>query len=61
MRRSPREALRSGASSYVPKRDLVSTLVPVVRQVLSVNQAAQSVREVATIRDRKLHHPLPRE
>lgn len=41
------QALRQGASSYVPKRDMASTLAPVVRQVLSVNQAAQSVREVA--------------
>jgi CheY-like chemotaxis protein len=41
------QALRAGAASYVPKRDLVSTLVPVVRQVMAVNQAAQSVREVA--------------
>ena len=40
------QALRAGASSYVPKRDLVSTLIQVVRQVLAVNQAAQSVREV---------------
>ena len=40
------KALRAGASSYVPKRDLVSSLIPVVRQVLAVNQAAQSVREV---------------
>lgn len=41
------KALREGASSYVPKRDLNSTLIPVVRQVLSVNRATQSVREVA--------------
>jgi DNA-binding response OmpR family regulator len=41
------QALRLGASSYVPKRDLTSALIPVVRQVLSVNQATQSVREVA--------------
>lgn len=41
------QALRDGASSYVPKKDLNNTLLPVVRQVLSVNQAAQSVREVA--------------
>lgn len=41
------QALRAGAASYVPKRDLVSTLVPVVQQVMSVNQAAMSVREVA--------------
>ena len=40
-------ALREGASSYVPKRDLVTTLVPVVQQVMAVNQAARSVREVA--------------
>jgi CheY-like chemotaxis protein/anti-sigma regulatory factor (Ser/Thr protein kinase) len=39
-------ALRAGASSYVPKRDLVTSLIPVVRQVLAVNQAAQSIREV---------------
>jgi anti-sigma regulatory factor (Ser/Thr protein kinase) len=41
------QALRDGASSYVPKRDLGSSLAGVVRQVLAVNQAAQSVREVA--------------
>jgi CheY-like chemotaxis protein/anti-sigma regulatory factor (Ser/Thr protein kinase) len=41
------KALREGAASYVPKRDLVSTLVPVVQQVMAVNQAARSVREVA--------------
>jgi DNA-binding response OmpR family regulator len=41
------EALRRGASSYVPKQDMASMLCPVVRQVLSVHQAAQSVREVA--------------
>jgi CheY-like chemotaxis protein/anti-sigma regulatory factor (Ser/Thr protein kinase) len=41
------KALREGASSYVPKRDLNGALISVVRQVLSVNQAAQSVREVA--------------
>ena len=41
------QALQEGASSYVPKRDLATALVPVVRQVLSVNQAAQSVQEVA--------------
>lgn len=40
-------ALRKGASSYVPKRELTSTLAEVVRQVLSVNDAARSVREVA--------------
>lgn len=41
------QALRAGASSYVPKRDMSSSLGPVVRQVLAVNEAAQSVREVA--------------
>ena len=40
-------ALREGAASYVPKRDVASSLVMVVRQVLAVNQAAQSVRELA--------------
>ncbi len=41
------EALHKGASSYVPKRDMMSTLAPTVRQVLAVFQAAQSVRELA--------------
>ncbi len=41
------EALRRGASSYVPKRSISSTLIPVIRQVLSANHAARSVREVA--------------
>lgn len=41
------EALRRGASSYVPKHDMASMLAPVVRQVLSIHHAAQSVREVA--------------
>ncbi len=41
------EALRCGASSYVPKHDMTAMLAPVVRQVLSVHQSAQSVREVA--------------
>lgn len=41
------QALREGASSYVPKRDMMLTLLPVVRQVLAVYQATQSVREVS--------------
>ncbi len=41
------EALQKGASSYVPKRDMMSNLVPTVRQVLSVIEAAQSVRAIA--------------
>lgn len=41
------EALRVGASSYLPKRDIMSTLTQVVRQVLSVNEASRSVQEVA--------------
>lgn len=41
------QALQEGATSYVPKRDLSTALIPVVRQVLSVNQATQAVREVA--------------
>ena len=41
------QALRAGASSYVPKRDMSSALGAVVRQVLAVNEATRSVREVA--------------
>ena len=41
------DALRRGAASYVPKRDLSQTLSPVVRQVLSVGESARSVLEVA--------------
>ncbi len=41
------EALRRGASSYVPKHEMSRTLSQVVRQVLSVNQTARSVSEVA--------------
>ncbi len=41
------QALRDGAASYVPKRDMITGLLPVVRQVLAVNQATQSVSEVA--------------
>jgi CheY-like chemotaxis protein/anti-sigma regulatory factor (Ser/Thr protein kinase) len=41
------KVLRHGASSYVPKRDIHSELIPVVRQVLSINQISLSVRRVA--------------
>jgi CheY-like chemotaxis protein/anti-sigma regulatory factor (Ser/Thr protein kinase) len=41
------EALHKGASSYVPKRDMMTTLVPTVQQVLAVFQTAQSFRELA--------------
>lgn len=41
------EALRRGAASYVPKRDINTTLAPVLRQVLSISEAERSVREVA--------------
>ncbi len=41
------EALQKGAASYVPKRDMMSTLAPTVRQVLSVVEAAQSAKAVA--------------
>ncbi|MGI9473091.1 MAG: response regulator [Rubripirellula sp.] len=41
------EALRAGAASYVPKRNMGVGLAPVVRQVMAVNQATQSVREVS--------------
>lgn len=43
------EALQKGASSYVPKRDMMSNLVPTVRQVLSVVHAAQTVRALARL------------
>ena len=41
------KVLRHGASSYVPKRDLHLELIPVVRQVMSINQIGLSVRRVA--------------
>jgi CheY-like chemotaxis protein len=41
------EALQKGAASYVPKRDMLSTLVPTVEQVLAVTNAAQADRAVA--------------
>lgn len=41
------KVLRHGASSYVPKRDIHSELVPVVRQVMSINEISLSVRRVA--------------
>ena len=41
------KALRDGASSYVPKRDIVLTLPSVVQQVLALYQATRSVREVS--------------
>ncbi|QDT07609.1 Nitrogen regulation protein NR(I) [Rubripirellula lacrimiformis] len=41
------EALRRGATSYVPKRDISRTLCSVARQILSVHYEAQSVREIA--------------
>jgi DNA-binding response OmpR family regulator len=45
-------ALRAGASSYVPKRDVVNSLVAIVRQVLSVHQAAHSIREISKFVDK---------
>ncbi len=41
------KVLRHGASSYVPKRDIQSELIPVVRQVMSINEIGLSVRRVA--------------
>ena len=41
------EALQKGASSYVPKRDMNTNLVPTVRQVLAVAESAESHREVS--------------
>ena len=39
--------LRHGASSYVPKRDIQTELIAVVRQVLSINEISLSVQRVA--------------
>ena len=41
------KVLRHGASSYVPKRDIHTELVSVVRQVMSINEISLSVRRVA--------------
>jgi CheY-like chemotaxis protein/anti-sigma regulatory factor (Ser/Thr protein kinase) len=41
------KVLRHGASSYVPQRDIESELIPVVRQVMSINEISMSVRRVA--------------
>lgn len=41
------KVLRHGASSYVPKRDIHTELIPVVRQVMSINDISLSVRRVA--------------
>ncbi len=41
------KVLRHGASSYVPKRDIHTELIPVVRQVMSINEISLSVRRVA--------------
>ncbi|MCG8650672.1 MAG: response regulator [Pirellulales bacterium] len=43
------EALQKGASSYVPKRDMMSTLIPTIQQVLAVVEADQSVREISKL------------
>ncbi len=40
-------ALHEGASSYVPKNNLTTSLVPIVRQVLSHTQQAIAQREIA--------------
>jgi CheY-like chemotaxis protein/anti-sigma regulatory factor (Ser/Thr protein kinase) len=41
------EALQKGAASYVPKRDMMTWLGPTVRQVMSVIQSEDMLREVA--------------
>jgi len=41
------QALKAGAASYVPKRELSETLIPVLQQVLAVNKAAKAVPQVA--------------
>ena len=40
------QALKAGAASYVPKRELNDTLIPVLQQVMAVNKAAKSVPRV---------------
>ena len=41
------QALKAGAASYVPKRELNETLIPVLQQVMAVNKAAQAVPAVS--------------
>jgi len=41
------KALRAGAASYVPKKEMTDALIPVIQQVMAVNQAARSVRQLA--------------
>ncbi|MDA7936939.1 ATP-binding protein, partial [bacterium] len=41
------QALKAGAASYVPKRELSDTLIPVLQQVMAVNKAAKAVPQVA--------------
>ena len=41
------QALKAGAASYVPKRELNDTLIPVLQQVMAVNKAATAVPNVA--------------
>lgn len=41
------QALKAGAASYVPKRELNDTLIPVLQQVMAVNKATKAVPQVA--------------
>ena len=41
------QALKAGAASYVPKRELNETLIPVLHQVVAVTNAAKAVPPVA--------------
>ncbi len=41
------QALKAGAASYVPKRELNDTLIPVLQQVMAINKAAKAVPNVA--------------
>lgn len=41
------QALKEGAASYVPKRELNDTLIPVLQQVMAVNKATKAVPQVA--------------
>ncbi len=41
------QALKAGAASYVPKRELNDTLIPVLQQVMAVNKATKAFPKVA--------------
>jgi CheY-like chemotaxis protein len=44
------QALKAGAASYVPKRELNDTLIPVLQQVMAVNKATKAVPRLPKMR-----------